>query len=359
MKPVQPALHPAYFSLQKQTQLPHSQFFLSWEDALWHLLNEHEIPSGATVLVPSFFCWDVVENMAAHGLRAAVYEIEKDLQPNREHFIKLLRTERPHIVVIFHAVGITNTLFTNTEDWLRYLSKETVLIEDCVHKILEPEKISFITPNHYLLDSLRKVVPVQGNWLYSNHPVRAVSTETRMRTLWYRWQVVFWWICMQLFLVAAYYCPLSQLQTALNVLAEKTMLWGYDVIGDHILASPGSAGMKELSHHLSFNTIKTAKKSQVAVYNQCTEKLYTKKWFFKIPFAQSDAGELRGYPVGITARYAEECLAQLRAAGLLVRFELNDSPWSEQQKVIYLPLGPLYTANDCQAVCQVLESVSL
>ncbi len=51
---------------------------------------------------------------------------------------------------------------------MKRCNNEKTIIEDCVHRITDPNKIKLLTPHHIRIDSLRKVTPVQGSNLYGN-----------------------------------------------------------------------------------------------------------------------------------------------------------------------------------------------
>ena len=369
MLPIQPPFIPAFFSffaserkLKSTAQNHNEQFYLSWEDALWHLLQIHKIKKDAIILVPEFFCGDVIDNMESHGLKHINYKVDKYLQPNVSDFIQKLQKEKPMLVVIFHAVGITNPLLQNTKKWLQFLPKNSILIEDCVHKVIDPQKIEFITKNHYIIDSLRKVVPLQGSWLYSKQPTSKTTRQTNFLTAWYRFLVFFWWVLMQLFLVAVFYTKNSTIQKQGNKLAEFAMRQGYEVIGDHKLSACGFSGMAWLSRKLNYKKIYENKVEQVQLYKKLLTPLFKQqqtlisKYFFEIPFLDLDYSQLRGFPLGINLEFAESFLQTIRSKNLLLRFELNDGAWSNNQKIVYLPMGLHVKNKDIEWVCRVIVS---
>jgi len=356
MLPIQPPFIPLFFKKNNtKNNSSYEKIFLSWEDALWQLLRNHQIPKDSVVLVPNFFCWDVVENMETHGLKHIVYEVDKYLQPNQIDFENKLKEFNPAIIIIFNAVGITNSLFKNIE-WLRHLHKEAILIEDCVHKIIDREKISFITKNHYLIDSLRKVVPIQGSRVFSQQKIVNPSFTSNLSTAWYRTRVFYWWIVMQLALVLVYVSNNNFIQRYGNRLAEYAMKTGYNIIGDH--ANPSSAPriMGLLAKKINIDLIKKIKEKQTNLYSDLLKNVFTKEVFFKIPFSNSDKKELRGFPLGIELAKANLFLNHIRSKGVLVRFELDDSLWANKQKVVYLPMGPQVSEKDIEMVCDVIKS---
>ncbi len=365
MFPIQPPVLPAFFSFEKkQVSEPipkfFKSFFLSWEDALWHLLEINKIKKNALILVPEFFCGDVIDNMQAHGLQYKTYAVDKFLRPNVTDFIQKLQEEKPTVVVIFHAVGITNPLLKNLEKWLNFLTRETILIEDCVHRVVDPKTIKFISSKHYIIDSLRKVVPVQGSWIYSQNKIAKVALKTNIQTSWYRFQVFFWWVLMQLFLIIVYYSKNEKIQKYGNKYAEFAMQQGYDVIGDHQLSACGIPGMEWLSSNLNYKKIYENKVQQVQLYNKLLEPIFEQKliqqdqFFFEVPFPESDYSQLRGFPLGIELEFAHQFLEYVRSQNLLLRFELDDSEWSKKQKIVYLPMGLHVTQKDIEWICEVI-----
>ncbi len=363
MLPIQPPLIPAFFSKATTSvgeknigQKVNKQFYLSWEDALWQLLQVHKVAENSTVLVPEFFCGDVIDNMQAHGLTYKTYAVDRYLQPSESDFILKLKKYKPAVTIIFHAVGITNQLLKNSKNWLEFLPKNTILIEDCVHRVIDQENIRFITESHYIIDSLRKVVPLQGSWVYSTKPIPKVSTKTSFLTAWYKFKVFFLWLVMQLFLSIVYYTQNSTIQKYGNRAAEYMMKFGYDVIGDHKLPASGILGMAWLSSKIDIEKIYKKKIEQVDLYKKLLGLLFNSKYFFEIPFLEPDYSQLRGFPLGVNLETAEQFLEYVRSQNLLLRFELNDSVWSEKQKIIYLPMGLHVTKEDIEWVCKVIAS---
>ncbi len=370
MLPIQPPLIPAFFNFAKNQQKISEQkkyksFFLSWEDALWHLLEIHKIQKNSKILVPEFFCGDVVDNMQAHGLQQVTYAVDKYLQPNQADFTKKLQTEKPSVVVIFHSVGITNPLLRNTQDWLQFLPQNAVLIEDCVHRVIDPQAIKFVAKNHYIIDSLRKVVPIQGSRVYSQQSVPKTTLTTNLRTAWYRLQVLFWWVLMQIFLIAVYYTKNSTIQKYGNKFSEFAMKKGYDVIGDNKQSSCGIPGMYWLSRKVDVQKIYENKIFQVELYNKLLEPFFKQMstnqalYFFEIPFSKTDHSQLRGFPLGIELEYSDRFIKYVRDKNLLLRFELDDSEWSNKQKIVYLPMGLHVTNTDIEWICSVITSYTI
>lgn len=318
-------------------------FYVSWEDALWDLLRFFQIPNKSICLVPDFFCMDVVKNMEDHGLRCIFYPVDSQLQTESKLFIKYLIKYQPNVVIIFHAVGLTNQLFSHSKPWLKYLPTNTVLIEDCVHRLVDPQQIKLLTPNHFIIDSLRKVSPIYGSNLYGD---ATTLSDFKQSLLWltmsYQLQVFWWWWLFQCCLHAGW-----------NTLAQKFMQKGYDLIGDSKRAAPGPWFFIFLSQYLNLAKIEEVKKQQVAHYHTILSECWNNPLVYPIKFDQSDAGKLRGFPIGISLENANRLIVQLQQRQLAWKYELDDCPWSKRQKIIYLPLGPHLRLKEIDTICQL------
>lgn len=358
MVPIQP-VNLLRFLAVSQVKVPPNltqYFYLSWEDAVWELLEYYQIPSGAVAVVPTFFCGDVIQNMQSHGLIIKTYPVDRSFQTDPQVFKKIIHQYKPDVVVIFHAVGITNKLFSSVESWLPDLKSTAVLIEDSVHRIVEPHKIKILTDRHVVLDSLRKVVPLQGSNLYGKNLHLKVSIKKYFQTMSYRIKVMWLWLLFQASLLMVLLPAGRKWQQFWNRAAEIFMLRGYDVIGDNKTGASGSKLHYFLSTHINTNKIKKLKAKQVKLYKHLLEKTLQHSFYFEIEFPTSDYGELRGYPLGIETKHAEKIINLFRNKGLLFRFELNDSQWSQQQKIIYLPLGPHVTEKDIIVVSTIVNA---
>lgn len=346
-----------YFQRKNTWALPPGiahKFYASWEDTLWDLLLVAKTPAGAKVLVPEFFCGDVVKNMRVHGLQTVWYPVDQQLQTNPLVFAEYVAQHQPAVIVIFHPVGISNTLFQHRSKWLSVIPVETILIEDCVHRVLQPQDIQLIHPRHVVMDSLRKVVPLAGSNVFGSPEFLNFSPTASWKTWWYQVLVFGWWGMFQFFLLTGQ-LPFGQPWNRLmNWFAEKAMLAGYEVIGDNRLAGQAWSPFLWGAKHLNIRHIRTSKKKQVALYQKELGQIWKNSKVFSIPFSSYDAEQLRGFPIGLQLATAEKILQSLRQSGLLVRFELNDSPWARKQKIIYLPLGPHLRDADVIRIAQTV-----
>lgn len=336
--PIQPT-GLSYFSWKKMKGPPPSikrMFYTSWEDALWDVLRHHTKQSE-TILVPEFFCMDVVDNIKSHGYSVAFYPMDKNLQTNESDFIISIHRNKPKVIVLFHPVGMTNNLLSTFSMWKDFISDETIIIEDCVHRIIDPSTITPLTSRHVLIDSLRKVVPLQGSNMYGSSTFLTFTQTSLARTTFYHFSVHILFVIYQLLLLLK-----------LNMYAEQIMVKTYDIIGDSRLASRGSTLFNKLAQHINFDKVKKIKKQQVALY---AKYLYS----HAVPFSKHDAGELRGYPLLIPYEKKYKLISQLRGSGFITRLELEGCPWTTRYGILYLPLGPHMSNTQQTAIIELIK----
>ena len=340
----QPIINHKYFQLRKNTYPKgiKSLFYLSWEDALWDLMNKKDIKKGSYILVPDFYCDDVEKNIKLHRYKVGYYKINKDLTVNKKSFQSCIKLLKPQVVVIFHAVGIKNNLLENTK-WLSKITNDSILIEDSVHRTIDPKEIKIFKKNHFIIDSLRKVVPIQGSRIFGNSEDLDFDLPSIFQSMPYAMGVNILWLLM----VVSWTLSLKRL-------AEKLMLFGYDLIGNSGLSARGSILGSFLSERLNVSKIQKYKLNQVRFY----EKKLRGVLPHKLNISEEDKKHLRGYPVVLSKENSARVMKILRNNGLLVRFELDGSEWSKYRKIIFLPLGPYLNINNLTDVCSlVIESM--
>lgn len=330
MIPVQPVFLTSYFK-QKKASLPPTigaNRYLSWEDAVWDLVRSTSIPTGSIVLVPTFFCVDVMNNMKQHGLAPKYYEIDDNLQPNTQDVLMKVKRYKPAMLVLFHAVGITNTCI-NLE-FISKLPQNMFVVEDCVHRVVDPTTIRVYTSRHVIINSFRKVVPLQGSFLFGQkETVNKLQNADTPNS--YSFTVIFLWICMQLCFVAQ-----RLIWNTFGELAEWFMLQGYEIIGDE--KKPGNCPwiFADLYLKLDFEKIKKVKKEHVKMYEA---SLLEHALYYVPRMSETDKEELRGYPIVMSKQVANQVITFMRKHGIYIRAELDDSEWTKERSIIYLPLG--------------------
>ena len=339
----QPVFSLKYFQFHKN-KLPKNVkrlFYLSWEDGLWDILIKKKIEKGSYILTPDFYCADVEKNILLHGYKIINYKFNKDLSVDKNDFENKINKFDPKVIVIFHPVGIKTNLIDNVK-WLKKVTGLRVLVEDCVHGIIDPKEVNIIKKDHFIIDSLRKVLPLQGSNVYGRAEDLEFLTPPFYQSFFYSVKVNILWFLM----VLAWSLKLGRM-------GEKLMLRGYSLIGDSTFPASGSFISNILSIRINIKKIRDIKKRQSSYY----EKKLGSALPQKLLISERDKGNLRGYPLILPGSIAPKVLKSLRDKGLLVRFELNDSDWSKRQKIIYLPLGVYMTKRQQAQVTELSYNI--
>lgn len=363
MPAIQPPFLPCYFTFRSQYALHEGlaeNHYLSWEDALWDIIDIYKIKKGSIVLIPTFWCMDVVKNIGEHGLRCEYYPVDGDFQTSEDELIHAIQTHHPAIVVIFHAVGIRNRLMTTSNDWMNKLRDTQFVIEDSVHSVIDPRELIIKRNRHFVIDSWRKVMPLQGATIYGkkieiskfSHTHKSFSMYS-LRIIWL-WMRMQWWLVLSSLKFPNYVLRLVNLKTTTAKKAEKDMLDAYDLIGDSATSCATLWPFIFLRKHINTRHIKDTKRRQVIQYENSLASLWTDKRFIRIKIPADDFDELRGYPICMTLASTDYLIGKLREHGILIRSELEGNPWTQLRKVIYLPLGPYLGSKDIQEVCNEL-----
>ena len=300
-------------------------------------MEKKNIKKNSVILVPKFFCGDVENNILNHGYKICYYPVSEKLQTTDKQLLSAIKKFEPKVIIIHHHVGIFNMLLSS-KNWLKHVDNSIILIEDCVHRIVEPNQLKFIKQNHFIIDSLRKVVPLQGSVVYGQKNDLNFTQPPFYQSFFYSIRVHFLWILMNL-------CW----KLGANKMAENLMKIGYDLIGDSKDAAPGFFVFNYLQQFLDFEKIKTIKEKQVIFYENNLKNLTN---YLQIPpYLKSDRRELIGFPLIINNKIANKYISLLRRKGLLVRAELSDSQWSKKHKIIYLPLGLHINRKQQKQIC--------
>lgn len=359
MIPVQPFNIFSYISKNTNEKLPDGikcLHYLSWEDAAWDVIKFKKIEKGSVALIPSFWCVDVVKNMRAHGIVCAHYKCNQNFQTDEKILIDAIKKYSPKIIIIFHAVGIKNELLTQNTDWIDEIPDDTLIIEDSVHSVVNPEEVKITKKNHFIIDSWRKVMPLQGAAIYGKKEDLFWGEPKLSQSLFNKFTVIFFWIIFQILLFLQYISH-GRISIFLGNLAEKFMILGYDFIGDGKEASGTFNIFTKLHSKLDYKKIKKIKRDQVLQYEKLMKDIFKSNEFVQqVKYQESDIEELRGFPVRFSLEFADKALANLRKNGLFVRLELNDSPWSQKNKIIFLPLGPHLNNRDIEKVVEISKN---
>ena len=306
-------------------------FYLSWEDALWDILDKKNVKKESVVLVPEFFCGDVEENIRNHGYKIKYYPVTKKLTTNSKQLLIIIKKVKPSVLIIFHSVGIKNKLL-DISDWLKKIDKNLILIEDCVHRVIDPNRLKFLKRNHFIIDSLRKVVPLQGSVVYAQKNDINFFEPPMLQSFIYATSVTLLWLVMNIFWSLTQIFNQVKLSICLSNCSNYFMKVGYNLIGDSKKPARGFFLFNFLQQYLDIRKIKLVKRKQVEFYEKKL-KFLPRSFFQKVYYDNNDKGELIAYPLILPIKIAHKIKRKIEGEGLLLDFELNDSKWSKNKKL--------------------------
>ncbi len=327
-------------------------YYHSWEDALWELLRKKQIPLGSTILFPNFYCMDVLENVAKHGYKWQLYELDKNFQSTPQILVEAIHQHEPRIVILFHACGITTNLLKQT-DWIKSIPPETIIIEDCVHRLTNPKEVELLNDNHFVMDSLRKDSPLPGSFIYGTHKGLNYKQSNQDFST---YQIS----STMLFILFRLTFLLSQLLNSgkLSNFAHHTLLKAHDdIIGDSWKSYPGLPWIPFIHSFINFEKIEKLKTEQAKLYTELLKELFTPdSQFYKINIPESDYGKLHVYPLGLKHNRPEKLIEYLNKHNLNIWTKFPDCPWSEDKSVLFLPLGFHIHKKDIVRIMRLIKS---
>ncbi len=325
-------------------------YYHSFEDGLWDLVT-HRFPNGALFLIPDFYCMDVLENIVSHGSRYVFYPLDADFQIAEQTFETLMKQCQPDIAVVFHACGITSHLMEKT-GWMRELKPNALVLEDCVHRLVNQSKIGIVSPNHVVMDSMRKVSPVPGSFMYGSARTLSFKQARTPRWSWYFLSSFLLYIAFRATLEFGFLVNSERIVT----FAHRTLLKMHDdIIGDSKTPHQGTRLFQMLAEHMDIEKIQKIKERQAKLYERMLEPLFQHGFAHHIAIPSGDYQQLHVYPLVFEKMPDAGLEAYLRSRNMAVWFKFPDAPWSSDKSVLFLPLGPQIKDWEIKKLAQTLR----
>jgi hypothetical protein len=325
----QPWLRP--FLGKKKTILPvgiKSYYYYSFEDGLWDLIaNKFFEDAHLTFLIPNFYCMDVVENIKARGHKVVFYALDRDFQIAPKLFRTYVKKYSPDILIKFHACGITSKIG---------LPHTGLLIEDCVHRLVNPAEIKLTSDRHIIMDSLRKVSPLPGSRMFGTATALSFAQTRKSYGNVYVIKSLFYYFLFRLGLKIGYILNNPQIVKQVHEIILKKH---DDVIGDSLKPHPGMKIFLGLIDRINFKNIERVKERQVRLYIKYLNKLFQGEYFYQVKISEDDYKNLHVYPLGFKVKPSRKMEKAIQQAGITVWFKFPESPWSQDKGVLFLPLG--------------------
>ena len=329
-------------------------YWQSFEDALWEILAQ-KVQKDAVVLIPDFYCVDVIQNIEAHGYVVKLYACDANLQPNPRAFETARKRYRPQVIVLFHPVGIENVLLNNRAEVQR-LASSALIIEDCVHRVIDSSKVCLLHQNHIIIDSLRKVTPLQGSFSYSLFSISSRNGEAQ--------RIVDRLYTSILFFAFQFLYALGRGMRSNTLVrtAHERILKTHDAfVGDARVGLQGFQFVsKYLAQHLNHQLISNTKSEQVShYYEQFREKGLKDPWYL-ITVSKEEWGRLHAFPIGFRGSERECAQMQKKIFSLApLYWKFPDCAWSKNRRVLFLPLGLHVSDKEIDEMTSYFSSAQL
>ncbi len=309
-------------------------YYWSWEDGLWDLLEKKHIEKGSTVLVPDFYCTDVVENIQSHGYAVRYYKLDKHFQVKKQALLRSIQRHHPSVVIVFHAAGISSTVVSKPSV-IQAITKKALLIEDCVHRVLDPQTVQPVNEQHFIMDSLRKVTPLYGSFLYGTKKGMAFTQTKRGFS-----PYVVYTTCLHLLFRIVLMASHILNKSSLAAFAHTKLLKRHDDIIGNTASHRGIWVIAWMSQWLNREGLQKKKKEQVRLYEYMLKSVFRKSSpFYRINIKRGDYGKLHAYPVGLKGKTDEALLLFLKQKNIVVFPKFADSRWAVKHNVLFFPLG--------------------
>ena len=303
--------------------------------------------------MPNFYCLDVVKNIREHGYRVELYPLDNNFQIAPKRFMKLYRDMCPSVVILFAASGITSNLSEN-KAVIKKMTEHSLIISDYVHRIIDPQQVTFLSRRHIVIDSIRKNTPLPGSFVYLTQDLAQELEAPSLRTIPYVLLVSLRYLYYRTLLSIAAHLHNTSLVTYADVVALKAH---DDLVGDSQLGNAGLPWVPHIHRHLNLKKIKRTKKSQVKTYLTLLNPLLSRIPGMEVPaIKESDLGELRALPLIATGKLAKKVERALTPLNVWAIFP--DSPWSLNKRVFFLPLGFHIKPDDQRTIVDSLASLS-
>jgi hypothetical protein len=330
------------------------RYYHSFEDGLWDLIR-HKFPSKKKVsfLVPDFYCSDVLDNLISHGFSYTYYPLDANFQISASHFKKYLWLYHPDIVIIFHACGITSNLLKDSS-WLSDLPKTSILVEDSVHRLVDPQSIHLIHPHHVVMDSLRKDSPFPGSRMFGSPEFINFGKPFSHLTI-YQLQSFFYYFLFRFLLKLGFLLSSSSLTIFAH---EKILKTHDDLVGDSFTPHSGLSFYLPFIRHLNYQKIAALKAAQIELYESCLSSIFSNPKFFQVSIPESDYPHMHVYPLGLNTSHPENLVSYLHHHKIPVWAKFTDTPWSAARSVLFLPLGFHVSAKEIHYLANHLASCS-
>jgi hypothetical protein len=328
-----PALFASTSPLSRGTAPGGRLLYLSFEDALDALL-EAQVPKGAAVLVPAFYCWSVVEHLESKGCRVISYSVQEDLQTDRAAFQEALDAHQPDMIILFHPLGMRSSLVQDAT-WAARLAPKTIVLEDYAHRLFN-ERDDHPFERWIAINSFRKLSAAEGAWVWGSREVlSSLKASYRSSLSTYRLSVALRFLAWRFTLGAASLFESEHLFS----LSEWLYASHEALIGASSRPQPGSRCQAFWFSRLSVDRLKAHRVQLAQIYTRAFERA-GHLGITLAPIPQTQWGELKFFPLKMSAALAQKLMGRLAKRRCYLDTLYEESPHCSDFVYLMLPLYP-------------------
>jgi hypothetical protein len=329
------------------TSWPAHETFISFEDALWAFLDASPLASR-TILVPDFFCTDVTSRLSERGYTIIWYALNPDLTFHEASF--LAAAQGPiGAVFLYYPMGARAT--TPPPSWFRsHLGNQTLIIEDAADCLLEPGQVQLIDEAHIVIDSLRKILPLQGARLFHRLNTH-IAKSSRMSLYHLKTHVLHF--AYHLLHSVTELLPLSSLLHA---------KWHIFVMHSDLIGTEPQGAVALTSSLFLYNrcNITLWKQRRAALMHRYYERVAPAlhdTGYQLIAAGHNEASEVR-FPILMGKKGSLTALADaLEQARIYVDIHFDDSPRAREADYLLLPLSPCMREADIDTIAAAIMNL--
>jgi hypothetical protein len=219
-----------------------------------------------------------------------------------------------------------------------------------VQQLLDPSTVKPMNENHFLMDSLRKVSPFYGSFLYGTKKGMQFR-QTNKRWSWYTIQTTLLYILFRGVLQAAHIFK----KPSFAIFAHEILLKKHDTIVGDGEAHQGMPMIAWMTQWLNRENLERVKREQVKWYDHMLTPVFKKSSpFYRIKMKRNDYGKLHVYPIGMKKKTNKELLQYLKEKDIVVFPKFTDSEWAKKRDVLFFPLGFHMDKNKIKQIAKAL-----
>jgi hypothetical protein len=323
------------------------KFFLSFEDALWAVLKAHSFIEKKA-LIPNFFCSDVTNRIKEHGFKILNYKFDSNLKVDINSIKDIINSNRIDLFILYYPLGMTKNA-PNPQEIRNIVGHNTIIIEDLADCLVEAPPYGIIDSRHYCIDSLRKLLPIQGSRIWGEN-LANISYEFDNL---YRYKSLILWFLTRLL------GTISNLtkSTFIDNLRWNTFGYHSDLIGKSENGNAGFEIDRFILNIIDINAYKNIRgkiiNDYIDQFSQCNFKSETNL----VPIQSDDINNVR-FPI-LRAKKGElqTLVNHLDSLGISCDIHFEDSPLSQEYDFMLMPADFNYNTKQISIILKACQNI--